>query len=163
MSFPEHIQDACGVVLVAETDARPSSRVLPLTLDALGRLAHRGGVDADGRTGDGAGILTQIPFEIFQSELGGLACRNVAVGMFFLPTARGEGIRARRIAAECIAAHELLAVRWRAVPIEAGILGRKALSCVPLIEQLFVIPRISMSAGEFETRLFRARTDMESS
>src|SRR5450830_754484 len=129
MSFPEQVHDACGVVLVAEADADPSSRVLPLTLAALGRLAHRGGVDADGRTGDGAGVLTRIPFEVFRPELGGLSGRNVAVGTFFLPRARSEANRARRVAAECVAAHELIAVDWRVVPIEADVLGRKARSC----------------------------------
>ena len=61
--------DACGVGFLAEMEGRPSGRVMPLALTALARLGHRGAVDADGRTGDGAGVTTQIPYAVLQPDL----------------------------------------------------------------------------------------------
>src|SRR6266508_6819095 len=68
-STPQLQHDACGVGFLAEMEGRPSTRVLPLALTALDRLAHRGAVDADGRTGDGAGVTTQIPYDVLRGEL----------------------------------------------------------------------------------------------
>ena len=59
--------DACGVGFLAELEGRPRGRVLPLALTALARMGHRGAVDADGRTGDGAGVTTQIPYAVRQA------------------------------------------------------------------------------------------------
>jgi glutamate synthase (ferredoxin) len=152
----------CGVVLVAESlEGRGGAHILPLALSALARLGHRGAVDADGRTGDGAGVLTQIPFDVFRPELAGLGGRDVAVGMIFLPADPAAGRRARRLVAESVAAQELLAAGWRAVPTDPDVLGAKARASQPRIEQLFVIPRMTMTPDEFEARLFRARRDVE--
>src|SRR6266511_640923 len=151
----------CGVVLLADIFGRANGSILPQTLLALSRLAHRGAVDADGRTGDGAGVLTQIPFEVFRSELAGLGGRDVAVGMFFLPTDPSAARHARHLVSDAVAAQELLAAGWRAVPTDPDVLGEKARASQPRIEQLFVIPRMAMTADEFEARLVRARRDIE--
>src|SRR2546425_12218087 len=68
-STPQLHHDACGVGFLAELEGRPSTRLLPLALTALDRLAHRGAVDADGRPGDGAGVTTQIPYDVLPPEL----------------------------------------------------------------------------------------------
>src|ERR1041384_3526482 len=68
-AFPEEIRDACGVGLLADLQGRPRRDLLPAALGALQRLAHRGAVDADGRTGDGAGVTTQVPFTVLRREL----------------------------------------------------------------------------------------------
>src|SRR5207302_384706 len=64
-AFPEPMRDACGVALLADLRGESRPDILPATLAALRRLAHRGAVDADARTGDGAGVLTSIPFSLF--------------------------------------------------------------------------------------------------
>src|SRR5438093_10718897 len=88
MGYGHH--DACGVGFLAELEGRPSTRLLPLALTALDRLAHRGAVDADGRTGDGAGVTTQIPYDVLRPELearglGQVAPRDLVVGLVLLP------------------------------------------------------------------------------
>src|SRR5258705_5141753 len=88
-AWAEAVQDACGVGLLADMQGRPSRTLLPQALDALARMAHRGAVDADGRTGDGAGVTTQIPFALLRPEMEalGLPCVQgaLAVGLVFLP------------------------------------------------------------------------------
>src|SRR5436189_6059628 len=88
---PQLHHDACGVGFLAEMEGRPSTRLLPLALTALDRMAHRGAVDADGKTGDGAGVTTQIPYDILEPELERMGLHladlgDLAVGLFFLPT-----------------------------------------------------------------------------
>src|SRR5215470_3023751 len=87
---PAFEHDACGVGFLASLGGLPHPSVLPLALTALGRMAHRGAVDADGTTGDGAGVTTQIPYALLQEEgmveaEGGLATAAPAVGLLFLP------------------------------------------------------------------------------
>src|SRR5712692_4162709 len=80
--------DACGVGFVANGSGRSGHDVVETALEALCNLTHRGAVDADGRTGDGAGILTQLPARFFKREvmrLGHAGASDIAVGMFFLP------------------------------------------------------------------------------
>src|SRR5262245_18711255 len=88
---PAVVRDACGVGLVAERSGAPTARVLPAALQALAGLAHRGAVDADGRTGDGAGVHTAIPTFLFVDLADG------AVGMLFLPRERALQAAARRL------------------------------------------------------------------
>src|SRR5258707_34520 len=89
-AFPESMRDACGVVLLADLRGESRLDILPAALAALRRLAHRGAVDADARTGDGAGVLTSIPFSLFAPEIEAFGLvrpgpRAIAVGMLFLP------------------------------------------------------------------------------
>jgi len=165
-SFPESIRDACGVVLVADTAAAPRTDVLPLAINALCRLAHRGAVDADGRTGDGAGVLAEIPFAVLRPELErfGLAKRerhSIAVGMIFLPRQKNPALAARALVRKAIVMQGLLVAGWRAVPVDEEVLGEKARGCAPRIEQVFVVPRMPMTADAFEERLLRARRTID--
>ena len=160
--FPEQVRDACGVALLADVKGRPGQHILPLTLSALRRLAHRGAVGADGRTGDGAGVLTQIPFDVLRPELDalGLARRGpdeIAVGLAFLPFDRNAAHRARRRVADAVAAQDLIVAGWRVVPIDETALGETARLRMPRIEHIVVIPRLPMTGDELEQRLFRVR------
>src|SRR5262245_66109375 len=97
----------CGVGFLAELEGRASTRLLPLALTALERLSHRGAVDADGKTGDGAGVTTQIPYGVLQPELqarglGGVPVRDLAVGLVFLPPEPFAQRRARDFLAQAI-------------------------------------------------------------
>src|SRR5262245_25405500 len=85
---PRDEHDACGVGFVADVAGRASHSIVQNALEALCNLTHRGAVDADGRTGDGAGLLTQLPSLFFNQEaqrLGQKPTSSLAVGVFFLP------------------------------------------------------------------------------
>src|SRR4029077_3657561 len=96
---PAFEHDACGVGFLADLQGRPRADLLPLALQALSRLAHRGAVDADGRTGDGAGLLTQIPYALLAEEGGPwstdpAALRRAGMGLLFLPRHEDRAARA---------------------------------------------------------------------
>ena len=156
--------DACGVGFLAELEGRPSGRVMPLALTALARLGHRGAVDADGRTGDGAGVTTQIPYAVLQPDLdaigfGQVPARDLAVGLVFLPR-DGEGAeRARRLVADALASAGLGRCGWRQVPCREEILGRKASRSRPTIAQVVVARPEGATDDEFEHRLHVARRE----
>jgi glutamate synthase (ferredoxin) len=167
-AFPEEIRDACGVGLLADLHGRPGRHVLPLALGALKRLAHRGAVDADGRTGDGAGVTTQIPFAVLRPELPGLglgdcAQEDLAAGMVYLPRVEALAAKARRLIATSLASHGLAVGAWRDVPFDDGALGEKARRYRPGITHLLVVRPHGVTADDFEVRLFLARKEAEAS
>src|SRR5215213_5252767 len=87
---PEHEHDACGVGFIAQVDGKRSNQVLRYALQSLCNLAHRGAIDADAKTGDGAGVVTQIPHKLFAPWVAKLghslyADEDLGVGMVFLP------------------------------------------------------------------------------
>ena len=148
---PGLVRDACGVGFVAERSGAATARVLPAALHALSGLAHRGAVDADGRTGDGAGVLTAIPTRLF----GDIAGQGpFAVGMLFLPRERGPLSAARRLVEETLAASGCPVLGWRDVPVRESALGAKARGCRPYVAQVVV-------ACEDERRLPAARRAIE--
>src|SRR5262245_19932273 len=162
LARPALEQDACGVGFLAELEGRPSGRVLPLALTALARLGHRGAVDADGRTGDGAGVTTQIPYAVLQPDLdaigfGQVPARDLAVGLVFLPREAGGAEQARRVVAETLASAGLGPCGWRPVPCREEILGRKASRSRPTIAQVVVARPDGATDDEFEHMLYVAR------
>src|SRR6266508_6187913 len=87
---PAFEHDACGVGFVARIDGRPTHDVLQLALESVVNVTHRGAIDADAMTGDGAGVLTQLPRALFAKELArvgmaGVDPKDIAVGVFFFP------------------------------------------------------------------------------
>ena len=160
--FPENIRDACGVGLLADLDGRASHSVLRRALTALSRLGHRGAVDADGQTGDGAGVTTQIPFEVLRRDLHALglgprAEEALAVGLVFLPWEGSAALRAREILDHAVVSEGLRVAGYRKVPANDDALGAKALGCRPDLVHLIVARPESMGSAEFERRLFAAR------
>jgi len=169
-STPQLHHDACGVGFLAELEGRPTTRLLPLALTALDRLAHRGAVDADGRTGDGAGVTTQIPYDVLRPELearglGGVAPRDLAVGLVFLPAAAPAQARARQLFADAVAARGLSFLGWREVPCRNEALGDKARRSRPAIAHALVGRlaggALTLTDDELEAALYRARRDAE--
>jgi glutamate synthase (ferredoxin) len=159
---------ACGTGFVAQLSARPSHALLRDALSTLNRLAHRGAIAADARTGDGAGILTQIPHSLFARELErrGLmtpAPGDLAVGVFFLPRADlAARAHTKEIVAFTLAAWELQLLAWRQVPIDLDALGDHARSICPHIEQVLIARPANVGAGDaFERVLFLARKEIE--
>jgi glutamate synthase (ferredoxin) len=156
--------DACGVGFIARLGGSGAREVVERALAALARLAHRGGVDADGVSGDGAGILTAIPEKFFRErarEAGIELPRTFAAGMAFLPPGReAEARGAVEAAAE---AQRLAVLGWRTVPVNPDVLGPRALAALPCIEQCFV--GAGEATGDFERQLFllRKRAEAEAS
>ncbi len=159
---------ACGTGFIAHLSGRPSHALLQDALTTLTHLAHRGAIAADARTGDGAGVLTQIPHELFARELAraGRAAPprgDLAVGMFFLPRidldARG---RAKKIITAALAANGLELLTWREVPMDPAALGDHARDTCPRIEQAMVVRGPTVGAGDaFERVLYLARKEIE--
>ncbi|NDB96384.1 MAG: hypothetical protein EBZ78_09530, partial [Verrucomicrobia bacterium] len=120
---PSHEHDACGVGVVADIGGKRSRAVLERALGCVCQLAHRGALDADAKSGDGAGVLTQIPFKMFRREVEKLGHRlygegDLGVGFFFLP-AKDNYAQAhiRRISEEVITRRGLVSLGWRVVPV----------------------------------------------
>jgi glutamate synthase (ferredoxin) len=164
---PRFEHDACGIGFVARLSGSPSHAILKSALAALANVAHRGGVSADGKSGDGAGVLTQIPRAFFRRELARLQLRysvaEPAVGMLFLPRKREPQALARRIVEWGFAQYGLPLLGWRAVPVDPEALGAQAAESCPAIEQVFVgrPSRGGESNESFELSLYLARKAIE--
>jgi glutamate synthase (NADPH/NADH) large chain len=137
---PSREKDACGLAMVATLRGTAGHDIVTQALDALRHLEHRGAVGSDAGTGDGAGIITQIP-DAFLRAVAGFELPQVgryAVGMAFLPV-EAEERAAQKAGVEAIAEQESLRVLgWRAVPTNPEHLGNLARDAAPVFEQLFV-------------------------
>jgi glutamate synthase (ferredoxin) len=158
---PAFERDACGIGFVARIDGRPSHDILAMALTALGNLAHRGAVSADGKSGDGAGVLTQIPRAFFAREverLGlSLPAEPLGVAMLFLPQDDAARARCVNLFEAAVAAQGLRLLSWRTVPVERDALGAKALAACPTIMQALIVCAAGMDEPAFERALYAAR------
>lgn len=157
--------DACGVGFVAQLGQGPSHRVVEQALESLSCLTHRGGVDADGASGDGAGILTQLPTSFFVNESRRLnsdfnADWKVAVGVFFLPANGVARARAMFVAEETVRNRGLFLAGWRQVPVNENALGPQARETQPAIWQLLMAQPADQER-EFEQLLYLTRKEIE--
>ncbi|HUO46491.1 MAG TPA: glutamate synthase large subunit [Acidimicrobiia bacterium] len=163
---PRFEHDACGVGFVAARDLASSHHLTRLAIDCLTRLEHRGARAADG-TGDGSGILTQIPYQLFarESEIRGIrppAPGQMGVMACFFRSADAAGLDTARAAITSgIAAEGLEAIWFRKVPIHPAVLGRRALESLPTIEHVIVGAPEGIEGLDFERRLFLARKRVE--
>jgi len=152
--------DACGVGLVAQIGGAASREIVERALEALIRLAHRGGVDADGRSGDGAGLLTGIPDGFMRKcaqEAGFDLPSRFGLGMVFLPLGQEEA--ARNSIASQAQKYGLKCLGWRLVPIDPEVVGPRASEALPAIQQCFFSPQSEMQ--DFEGLLFHFRKEAE--
>jgi len=164
LDVTEH--DACGVGLVAALDGKPSRAVVRAGIDALKAVWHRGAVDADGKTGDGAGIHIEISQEFFAEVVrnGGdrLKPGRIAVGMVFLPkTDLGAQERCRAIVETEILQGGYGIYGWRQVPINAAVIGEKANATRPEIEQILVHDPEERDEATVERDLYVIRRRIE--
>ena len=164
---PAFEHDACGVGFVAKVSGQQDHDVLVKALQAVGNLTHRGAVDADAKTGDGSGILTQAPRKLLVCEAERRGFRverpaDLAVGMIFLPR---EDLVARDLCAafvdHALRAQGLTLVGWREVPVDHGALGEKALDTRPKIRQVIVARPDGLDDVGFERALYLARREAE--
>jgi len=163
---PADEKDACGVGLIASIDGKARRDVVVKGIEALKSLWHRGAVDADGKTGDGAGIHVQIPQAFFKRHIertghhpgAGL----LAVGMIFLPrTDLGAQERCRQIIESEILHFGHRIYGWRQVPVNVAVVGEKANATRPEIEQIMVENARGVDDKQFEIDLFIIRRRIE--
>jgi glutamate synthase (ferredoxin) len=165
---PWREHDACGVGFVARASGEPSHEVTRLALEALRRVAHRGAAATDS-SGDGAGVLTQIPAALFYREAArsGLALEPgapFAVGSLFLPPEPGARVRVTAIIADVLHGDGMTILGWRDVPVRPDVLGAGARATCPAIQQVFVAPPPDGGRGDeagWERALYLARKTIE--
>ena len=161
---PEFERDSCGFGLIANLDDMPSHWVVETAIAALARLTHRGAVAADGKTGDGCGLLLKFPEKFLRGigeELSFTLNQRFAVGSVFLSQDEAAASAARDVIAAAISKIGLQVAGWREVPIDPEACGEQALVTLPRIEQVFVNAPDGMPRGRFNRRLFLARRRAE--
>lgn len=140
---PLYEHDACGVGMVADIHGRASHEIVLQGMTVLERLLHRGAAGSDPETGDGAGILTQIPHDFFAAGITGFTLPEAgqyAVAMLFLPQDNDLRPLCRTIIERTAAAEGIRVLGWRAVPVDATVIGEQARASAPAIEQCFLAP-----------------------
>ncbi len=163
----EDEHDACGVGFVASIDGKPRREVVENGIEALKAVWHRGAVDKDGKTGDGAGIHVELSKDFFEEQIkitGHHTHKNdqLCVGMIFLP----RNDYGAQEACRTIVEHELLSNNfyifgWRQVPVKAKVLGIKANDTRPEIEQILFSPIKKTGSEELEKNIYIVRKKIE--
>ena len=166
---PRFEHDNCGIGAVVNIRGRKTHQTVEDALKIVENLEHRAGKDAEGKTGDGVGILLQISHRFFTGTCESLGIflgeeRDYGVGMFFFPQDELKRNQAKKIL-EVIAEKEGLPfLGWRQVPVHPEILGRKAVECMPCIMQGFIGRPKEIAKGlEFDRRLYVVRRVFEQS
>ncbi|MEZ5467732.1 MAG: glutamate synthase large subunit [Lysobacterales bacterium] len=164
MYDPAFEKDSCGFGLIAQLDDRPSRAIVDAALDALKRMTHRGAVAADGKSGDGCGLLIRRPESFLRqlaAEAGISLPESFASGIVFLPHAEADATRARVTLESELGAAGLLLAGWREVPVDTSVCGEQALSTLPAIAQVYVGVREDLDLSALERLLFQARRRTE--
>jgi len=154
-------RDACGVGFIAHRQNHTSHEIVEKALAALTCLEHRGGCSADQDSGDGAGVLTAIPWELFQQDFAQRgkefpSTNNIAVGMIFLPQDQEAAQKTRATVEEVAAEEKLIVLGWRVVPVQPDLLGVQARENQPQIEQV-LLASVDKSGDELERQLYITR------
>ncbi len=163
----EDEHSSCGVGLVVAIDGKPSRKVVDAGISALKAIWHRGAVDADGKTGDGAGIHVQIPVAFFYDQIDRTGHKprmdeTLAVGQVFLPrTDFGAQEACRTIVETEVLRMGYYIYGWRHVPVSVGCLGEKANATRPEIEQILISNAKGVDEETFERELYVIRRRIE--
>ncbi|MCC8141163.1 MAG: glutamate synthase large subunit [Lachnospiraceae bacterium] len=166
---PRFEHDSCGIGAVVNIKGEKTHDTVENALKIVENLKHRAGKDAEGKTGDGVGMLLQISHKFFHKVMAAEGIelgeeRDYGIGMFFFP--QGELLRAQaKKMFEVISEREGLEIlAWREVPINPSVIGKKALDCMPCIEQVFIKRPDGVERGlDFDRRLYVARRIFEQS
>ena len=168
---PSSERDACGVGLVCAIDGKPRREVVELAITALKNVWHRGAVDADGKTGDGAGVMLSVPQDFFADQVRGAGHKVrkgvIAVGQIFLPRVDlGAQEAARTIVESEVLRFGFYIYGWRQVPVVTSVIGEKANATRPEIEQIMLAPPLNaqgqpIDAETLERALFLCRKRIE--
>lgn len=161
--------DACGIGMVVNIDGHADHSVLDDALHIVEKLEHRAGKDADGKVGDGVGILQQISHRFFSKTAEKLgftlgSAGDYGIGMFFFTQDNMKRMFAMRMIEIVAQKNGMKFLGWREVPTDSSILGRRALDCMPCIMQCFIERPADVEPGrEFDRRLYVARREIEHS
>ena len=166
---PAAEHDACGIGAVVDLRGRPSHATVDSALKIVEKLEHRAGKDASGETGDGVGVMLQVPHKLMAKAaaaegipLGGP--RDYGVGMFFLPEDALRRAQAKKMMEIITAKEGMEFLGWRDVPTHPEVLGQRALECMPHISQCFIRRPADCPPGlDFDRRLYVARRVFEQS
>ncbi len=160
----DQVKDNCGFGLIAHMDGKASHKIVRTAINALSNMLHRGGISADGKTGDGCGLLMQKPRSFFndianenQWRLGSI----YGVGMFFLSQDTDKQRQAEQCIEQALRAETLSIVGWREVPTNHEVLGDIARQTLPAIKQIFVNAQPGWKNTDLERRLYMARRNIE--
>ena len=161
--------DNCGIGAIVNIKGKKTHSTVAGALSIVEQLEHRAGKDAEGKTGDGVGILTQIPHGFFKKVCQPLGIklkdeRDYGVGMFFLPQDELKRNQAKKIFEVIVKKEGLKLLGWREVPIHPDILGKTAVDCMPCIMQAFIERPAKYERGiDFDRRLYVVRRIFEQS
>jgi glutamate synthase (NADPH/NADH) large chain len=164
---PADEKDSCGVGLVAQIDGTPRREIVEMAIRALKAVYHRGAVDADGKTGDGAGIRVDVPQDFFRDAVRGMGHtisddRQVCVGQIFLPrTDLAAQEKARSIIETEVVRFGFYIYGWRQPPIDTSVIGMKANATRPEIEQILFSDQLKREPAELERALYICRRRIE--
>jgi glutamate synthase (NADPH) large chain len=163
---PAHEHDACGIGFVASINGEKSHDIIRKGIQVLLNLAHRGACGCDPETGDGAGVLIQIPHKFFARECEKLGFTlpspgTYAVGMTFLPVEKHQRLQTEGILERIIKEEGLTLLGWRDTPVYASAIGRVARASQPYIQQVFVRCAPGMDEDAFERKLYVVRKRAE--
>ena len=160
---PSFEHDSCGIGFVADIKGRKSHQTISDALTVLENMEHRGACGCENNTGDGAGIMMQMPNDFFQEECGKLgfklpAAGKYGVGVIFFPNQSNILEECRRYLNECADRLNLKVLGYRKVPVNKTDIGFSALSVEPIMEQVFIkCPSHITNSDEFERKLFVLR------
>ncbi len=161
---PDEFRDNCGFGLIAHMKGAASHKLLQTAIESLTCMTHRGGIAADGKTGDGCGLLIQSPDAFLRkaakAAFGKEPGELFAVGQVFLNPDEHQAAAARAVVEKRLVEQGLEVMGWREVPTDSDCLGPMALDCLPRIEQVFVEPA-GKAEREFAISLFVGRRHAE--
>ena len=157
--LPEFEHENCGAGFICNLKGEKTNQIIHDALEILVKLEHRGGVSSDGKTGDGAGLLIDIPHEYFNRvcDFKIPSPREYAVGMVFLPKKSNQYKFCKDTFETEIKAQGLSVLGWREVPVDSTQLGEIALASEPRIEQVFIGKTEDISERIFKAKLYAAR------
>ncbi|MBP7216316.1 MAG: glutamate synthase large subunit [Candidatus Omnitrophica bacterium] len=163
---PRFEHDACGVGFVCNIKGAQTNQIIRQGLEVLKRLSHRGATGADPKTGDGAGVLIQMPHAFLTKVCKGSAIAlpdkgDYGTGLVFLPTDQQEREFCEEECAKIIADEDLVFLGWREVPVDRTKIGHTAQQTQPVIKQLFIQRNKECDEGAFERKLYVTRKRIE--
>ena len=159
----ENEHDSCGIGFVAHIKGKKSYEIIKRGLEVLERMEHRGAEGADNKTGDGSGIMLQIPHRLFREEVPGLPEKNTyGAGLVFLPKDEKAADFCVDKLEKILKEEGLNILAWRDPEVDSLVLGDIARASEPLIRQIFVVPAEVMEQERLELKLYLARKRVES-
>ncbi|MBP6353887.1 MAG: glutamate synthase large subunit, partial [Acinetobacter sp.] len=162
---PDEFKDNCGFGLIAHMKGQASHHLVETAIHSLSCMTHRGGIAADGKTGDGCGLLLAMPKAFFREEAKKLSDKTLsevfAVGTVFLNLDPAIAAHSKQVLAKEIESEGLTVLAWRIVPTNVDALGEIALQSMPAFEQIIVNCPMGVTEVEFNRKLFLARRRAE--